>query len=138
MRVVLDTNVIVAAFAARGLCAEVFEVCLTGHSVVISGHILSEIQKTLIEKIHLPKGIVQNIIDYLKNIAELFEPEQIDKSVCRDKNDSKIIGTAVSGNADFIITGDNDLLVLKKYRGIAIITPREFWTFLKQRTHDHP
>jgi putative PIN family toxin of toxin-antitoxin system len=138
MRVVLDTNVIVAAFATRGLCAEIFEVCLTGHSIIISEHILSEIQKTLIEKIHLPKGIVQNIRDYLKNIAELFEPEQIDKSVCRDKNDNKIIGAAVSGNADFIITGDNDLLVLKKYRGIAIITPREFWTFLKQRTHDHP
>lgn len=138
MRVVLDTNVIVAAFATRGLCAEIFEVCLTGHSIIISEHILSEIQKTLIEKIHLPKGIVQNITGYLKNIAELFEPEQIDKSVCRDKNDNKIIGTAVSGNADFIITGDNDLLVLKKYRGIAIIIPREFWTFLKQRTHDHP
>jgi putative PIN family toxin of toxin-antitoxin system len=138
MRVVLDTNVIVAAFATRGLIAEIFEVCLTGHSIIISEHILSEIQKTLIGKIHLPKSIVQNITDYLKNIAELCEPEQIDKSVCRDKNDNKIIGAAVSGNVDFIITGDNDLLVLKKYRGIAIITPREFWTFLKQRTRDYP
>lgn len=50
---------------------------------------------------------------------------------CKDISDIKIIGTAVSGNAKFIITGDNDLLVLKRYGKIEIITPREFWNRLK-------
>ncbi|PIP70614.1 MAG: putative toxin-antitoxin system toxin component, PIN family, partial [Nitrospirae bacterium CG22_combo_CG10-13_8_21_14_all_44_11] len=49
----------------------------------------------------------------------------------RDKDDNIIIGTALSGNAEFIITGDEDLLVLKTYKGIDIITPREFWSRLK-------
>ncbi|MCI2426382.1 PIN domain-containing protein [Candidatus Acetothermia bacterium] len=62
MRVVLDTNVIVAAFAARGLCAEVFEVCLTDHGIVLSEHILSEVAEKLIDKICLPPNIVQEII----------------------------------------------------------------------------
>jgi putative PIN family toxin of toxin-antitoxin system len=132
MRVVLDTNVIIAAFASRGLCAEIFEVCLSGHTIVISEHILSEIQEKLIDKIRLPQGIVQNIIDYLRNTAEVFEPDQVE-SVCRDKDDNKIIGTALSGNATFIITGDNDLLVLKKYKGIKIITPRDYWKYLKKK-----
>lgn len=41
---------------------------------------------------------------------------------------------SLSGNAEFIITGDNDFLTLKKYKGIEIITPREYWIFLKERT----
>jgi len=134
MRVVLDTNVIIAAFATRGLCAELFEVCLVDHTIVISEHILSEIQKKLIEKIHLPKSTVQNIIDYFRSIAEVFEPEHVE-SVCRDKDDHKIIGIALAGNARFIITGNSDLLSLKKYKSVRIINPREYWTFLKKRAN---
>ena len=131
MRVVLDTNVLIAAFSARGLCAEVFEVCLEGHDIVISEHILSETKKNLLDKIHLPHIVVQEIIEYLRGVTEAVEPAVIDKRVCRDKNDDKIIGTALGGKADFIITGDKDLLVLKKYKGIKIVTPREFWKHLR-------
>lgn len=129
----MDTNVIVAAFAARGLCAEVFEVCLTDHCIIISEHILSEIKEKLINKICLPQSIVQDIINYLREQAEIFTPEKINESICRDKDDANIIGTALSGNAGFIITGDDDLLILKKYKDIEIVTPREFWERLKNR-----
>jgi len=132
MRVVLDTNIIIAAFASRGLCAELFEVCLVDHTIVISKHILSEIQKKLIEKIHLPKSTFQNIINYFRSIAEVFEPENVE-SVCRDKDDNKIIGTALAGSARFIITGDGDLLALKKYKGVRMINPREYWSLLRKR-----
>jgi len=133
MRVVLDTNVIVAAFAARGLCAGVLEACPTDHVIVISEYILSEIKEKLISKICLPQSIVQEIINYLRDEAEIFTPENINESVCRDKDDANIIGTAISGNAEFIITGDDDLLILKKYKDIEIVTPREFWERLKNR-----
>ena len=132
MRVVLDTNVIIAAFAARGLCSEVFEVCLTSHTIVISEHILAEVEKGLIKKIHLPKNITVSIIDYLRDVAEMFEPQPIEGSLCRDIEDLKIIGTAVSGNAQLIITGDDDLLTLKKFMKIDMVTPREFWNRLRQ------
>jgi len=131
VRVVLDTNVIVSAFAVRGLCAEVFEVCLAGHIIIISEHILSEVKEKLISKIHLPQGIVQEIIDFLSEHAEIFDPEEVNETICRDESDLKIIGTALGGNARFIITGDEDLLILKEYKGIEIITPREFWRRLK-------
>lgn len=132
MRVVLDTNVIIAAFSARGLCAEVFEVCLEGHTIVISEHILSETKENLVAKIHLPRAVVQEIIQYLRDVTEIVEPEVVDKPVCRDKSDDRIIGTALGGDADFIITGDKDLLVLKKYKGIKMVTPREFWKHLRE------
>jgi len=131
MRVVLDSNVIVAAFASRGLCSEVFEVCLSGHSIVISEHILSEVKISLLKKIRLPESIVKDIIVYLREEAERVKPVELDNSPCRDKDDNIIIGTALSGNADFIITGDKDLLVLKSYKWIDIVTPREFWSRLK-------
>lgn len=130
MRVVLDSNVVVAAFAARGLCAEVFEVCISGHSIVISEHILSEIKTNLIRKIRLPQSIVRNIIEYLRDETEIVVPQKLNDSPCRDKDDNLIIGTALSGSAKFIITGDEDLLILKKYEGIDIVTPREFWSRL--------
>ena len=131
MRVVLDTNVIVAAFAARGLCAEVFEVCVSGHSIVLSEHILSETQDKLIKKVKLPKKAALAIIDYLRGIAEIVIPVLLDKSICRDKDDVIIIGTAISGLANFIITGDEDLLILKTYKDVKIVTPRQFWSSLR-------
>lgn len=132
MRVVLDTNVIIAAFAARGLCAEVFEICLSDHTVVISEHILSETYEKLVKKIRLPENTAKSIIEYLRDTAEVVEPESIDEAVCRDKDDIKIIGAALKGKARFIITGDDDLLVLKSYKGIRMVTPREFWGVLRE------
>ena len=132
MRLVLDTNVIIAAFAARGLCADVFEVCLESQNIIISQHILSEVERNLIKKIRLPKNIVRDVIDYLGEVTEIVEPENLDESVCKDKNDIPVIGTAISGKARFIITGDNELLSLKKFRKIAIVSPRDFWNYLKK------
>lgn len=131
MRVVLDTNVIIAAFAARGLCSEIFQVCVEGQDIILSKNILSEVEKNLYGKIHLSRNIVQDIIRYLEGVSEIVKPLPLDKHVCRDKEDDMVIGTALSGNADFIITGDQDLLVLKKYKTIEIITPRAFWNCLK-------
>jgi len=131
LRIVLDTNVIVAAFAARGLCAEVFEVCASSHILVISEYILAEINSAFMKKVKLPKEIIRDVADYLRDVAEIVEPERIDESVCRDKRDLPVIGTATNGNADLIVTGDADLLTLKSYQKIDIMTPRELWNRLR-------
>ena len=127
MRVVLDTNVIVAAFATKGLCSDIFEICLLDHSIIISEYILLEVKEKLIDKIHLTQSSVNDIVSYLRDQAEVVIPEDLHESVCRDKDDINIIGTALSGDARFIITGDEDLLDLEKYKNIEILTPREFW-----------
>lgn len=131
MRIVLDTNVIVAAFAARGLCAEVFEVCTTGHTLVISEHILSEVGSALSTKIKLQKKILDDVINYLRDTAEIVEPDLIEAAVCRDKEDLLVIGTATKGKVSFLVTGDLDILSLRTYRGIDIVTPRELWNRLR-------
>ena len=131
MRVVLDTNVLVAAFAARGLCAEVFEVCVTGHTLVTSEYILSEVNRALLKKVKLPKQIVYDVINYLRDIAEIVKPDPVDSSICRDKDDLAGIGTATKGNVSFLVTGDTEMLALKSCLGIEIISPREFWNRLR-------
>jgi putative PIN family toxin of toxin-antitoxin system len=131
MRLVLDSNVIIAAFAARGLCNALFEYCLESHEIILSEPILAEVRRNLRKKIKLPSNIVIQIDSYLRSTSVLINPVEVDPSVCRDKSDLPILGTAEAGGADYIVSGDKDLLVLKKYSGIAIIDPRTLWLAVK-------
>jgi len=131
MKVLLDTNVIIAAFAARGLSADVYELCLSSQTVITSEHILSEVREKLTGKIDLPASIAEDIIAYLRENTVLAIPQPVNDVECRDKEDLPVLGAAVAGHADFIITGDNDLLVLQQYKNIRIVTPRQFWELLR-------
>jgi len=131
MRVILDTNVILAAFAGRGLAHAVFELCLDKHEIIISEHILSELQKNLRKKIKMPKDKVQRIIEYLREFCTISSYKRLDKMACRDAEDVKILGLSEVAKPDYIITGDTDLLVLKEFHSVSIITPREFWEISK-------
>jgi putative PIN family toxin of toxin-antitoxin system len=62
--------------------------------------------------------------------ASVVEPDQVPANACRDRTDLAVLGTAVSASADCLITGDKDLLDLRKYRGVPIVSPREFYTRL--------
>ncbi len=131
MKIIIDSNVIISAFATRGFCHELFEICLSDHEIYLSRYILSECEKKFKIKIKLPARMVKDIIKYLKSETNIVIPEKIEV-ICRDKKDIPIIGTAVAANADIIVTGDNDLLDLIKYKKIKILSPRKFWEYLKK------
>jgi putative PIN family toxin of toxin-antitoxin system len=131
MRVILDTNVILAAFAGRGLAHALFELCLEKHEIIISEHILSEVQRNLQKKLKMPKDKILMITEYLKEFCTFSNHKRLDKAACRDIDDVKILGLSEVAKPDYIITGDKDLLVLKKFHLVPIITPREFWEISK-------
>ena len=133
MKIVLYANVVIAAFAARGLCESIFELCLHGHQILLSEGLLEEILRNLRRKIKLSEGIIDNIRILLLDHAKMFEPLPLPLDLCRNPDDVKIIGLAVAGHADCIVTGDQDLLILKEFRGIPIVTPRSFSTILHQK-----
>jgi putative PIN family toxin of toxin-antitoxin system len=133
MKILLDTNVIFSAFATRGLAQAVFELCLENHTRVTSEHILSELSAHLSKKLKMPKEKRESIIDYLKESCTLGQESPVKKSACRDETDLHILGLAEKTRADFIVTGDTDLLVLKRHRQTSIVTPREFWEKEKKR-----
>ena len=130
MNVVLDANVVVAAFASRGLCESVLELCLHSHQIVLSQELLDEILRNLRRKIKLPAGIVEDIGRLLLEHASMASPVPLAPDVCRDPEDIKILGLAVAAHADCIVTGDKDLLVLKEFEGVPILTPRSFSAIL--------
>ena len=126
MKIILDANVVVAAFAARGLCEAVFELCLDTHDIVLSEHLLREVHKNLVKKVKLPRKRADHIISFLRDNTLLVAPAKLPANLCRDPKDVPVLGLALAVEADCIVTGDKDLLVLKKFRSIPILTPREF------------
>jgi putative PIN family toxin of toxin-antitoxin system len=127
VKIILDTNVIIAAFAARGLCNAVFELCLDRFCVVLSESILQETRDHLNDKIKLPVAQCEAIISYLSANCSVLKVNDVEASACRDKDDLHVLGLAQCASADYIITGDKDLLDLVKYGSTNIVTPREFW-----------
>jgi putative PIN family toxin of toxin-antitoxin system len=130
MKIVLDANVIIAAFAARGLCESIMEVCLSDHEILLCDELLEEILRNLRRKIKLSAKIVDEIGDLLLEQAKMIDPVSLSLDICRDPDDVKILGLAVSANAHYIVTGDKDLLVLKEFQGIPILSPRAFSNLL--------
>ena len=132
MKIILDTNVIIASFASRGLCSAVFELCLDRFDVVLGEAILKEVSINLNKKIKLPLPQCNLIVSYLRENCLLSETDDLDESLCRDKKDIHVLGLAQRSLAEYIITGDQDLLCLVKYKKTKIVTPRGFWTILKE------
>ena len=126
MKIVLDANVIIAAFASRGLCESIMEVCLSEHEIVLCDELLEEVLRNLHLRIRLSTKIVDDIGDLLLDQANMINPVPLAPDICRDPEDVKILGLAVAAGANYIVTGDKDLLVLKEFQGIPILNPRGF------------
>ncbi len=125
MRIVLDTNVLLAAFGARGLCEALLAACLEGQDLVTSGHILGELKRHLAGKFQLPPRRADEVVAFVRDHAEVVEPVPVQPDACPDPDALPVLGTAVAGHADLLVTGDGELLALGSHAGIAIVTPRE-------------
>ncbi len=125
MIVVLDANVIVAALVAKGLCHEVVVRALGSGTVVTSPVPLDELERTLRAKFALGPAAIA-FLEQLRLRVHLVVPAPLAAPVSRDADDDEVLATAVAANAAAIVTGDLDLLVLQRYRGVDIVTPRDF------------
>jgi len=129
MRVVIDTNVLIGAFLFRNSKSRrAYDFALERGKVLLSFPTFDELTDVLyrekFDKYITDEERSQLIEEYI-NIAELT---LIDTTItdCRDPKDHKFLELAVSGKADYIVTGDKDLLVLNPYRSILILTPEDF------------
>ena len=133
MRVVIDANVLIAAYAARGLCEAVFELCLGNDDIVLTSNILADVHEKLIRKIKVPVARADEIVEFLKNNAAVVSPAMVPADACRDRDDHDILGAAKCAAADYIISGDEDLLVLGRFEETRIVTPRCYWEEFSKR-----
>ncbi len=133
--VVLDTNVLLAAFISHGLCHELHELCVREHEVVLSDFLLGEFRRNLTGKFRVPDERAGPAETLLRSEVEIVEPAPLPTSVCRDPDDDWVLATAVAGASRCIVTGDKDLLTLGGYEGVRILEPRAFWELTRRSAH---
>ena len=125
MKLVCDTNVLVAALVADGLCRDIVKRRLPKQALYTSRELLEELDSVLRVKFRADL-IALPFLRIYRERAVVVEPVQLKQRVCRDPDDDVVLGTAKVAGADAILTGDEDLLVLRRFEGIAIVSPRVF------------
>ena len=131
MRVFLDTNVLVSAFASRGLCAEVFELILLDHDLILGRAVLRELEKALREKVKLPIARSAEIVDFVSSEATQVADQAEPAIVNVDAADALVLGEALASHVDLFVTGDAALLRLASVGALKIVSPRQFWEVLR-------
>ena len=129
MRVLFDTNVLFAAFTTKGFCEDVVDEAVGACPLVWSVPLREELESSLRRKLKLGPGALAALAAYAR-LCEFVEPAALTAPVCRDPDDDVVLATALSGRADYLVTGDADLLALKSHHGTKILSPREFWEML--------
>jgi putative PIN family toxin of toxin-antitoxin system len=123
--VVFDTNVVVAGLVTEGLCHEVVETHLPDHTPILSRRLWDELIEKLRGKFGLDPDDLPLLALYRRHVTWV-EPRHLEAPACRDPDDDWVLATGLAGEAEAIVTGDDDLLVLGSYRGIPILSPRQF------------
>ncbi|MGK7898138.1 MAG: putative toxin-antitoxin system toxin component, PIN family [Xenococcus sp. (in: cyanobacteria)] len=128
-RLVIDTNVIVSSLLfAQSTPRQAVNKALDTGKILISQEIIEELTKVLsrkkLNRYLLEEERMRFLADFLKDTEMVKITQNFD--ICRDKKDNKFIDLAVCGKAQYIITGDEDLLILNPFQNISIINAREF------------
>jgi putative PIN family toxin of toxin-antitoxin system len=127
MRIVYDTSVLATIVSRRDLIIQMQVDIFNGSIILVtSPFILDELERVLGTKFGLTKQGAKSRVRLLARVASVVQPEAITTQVSRDANDGPIVATALTGEAEYIVTLDEDLLVLEQYKGILIITPTIF------------
>ncbi|GHU27285.1 hypothetical protein FACS1894172_11630 [Spirochaetia bacterium] len=128
MKVVIDVNIFVSSFLWEGNPKKVVDRVIEGTDEL---YITQEILEQIFEVLNRPKfnADKEGVKYYMKLIEEIANELISDIKIqngSRDIDDNIILECGITGNVDYIITGDDDLLVLKEFNGIKIITPKEY------------
>jgi putative PIN family toxin of toxin-antitoxin system len=133
VRVFLDTNVLVSAFATRGLCADLFELVLIEHDLVTGRNVLAELEKALRAKVKLPAARCREAVDFVAGQAATLVDRARPADCVADEDDRRVLGEALAGEAATFVTGDAVLLALGALGEMRIVTPRQLWELLRER-----
>ena len=127
MKAFFDTNVLVAAFATRGLCADLFAHVLLEHELLIGEAVLRELRTKLRGKLKLPKKNIDEIEALLRDQVIIKTPSKHLDLDISDPDDEWIVAEAAAGGADVLVTGDVAVLKLGKRAPLVIVSPRGLW-----------
>jgi putative PIN family toxin of toxin-antitoxin system len=128
MKIVIDSNVFISSFFWGGHPRDVFERIINGFDeLYITDEIIKEISSVMnCRKFDTNTKQIEDYIKIIEKYSEKIISKDIPESISRDKDDNKILQCGLDGNVDFIVTGDKDLLVLREYKTIRIIRPKDY------------
>ena len=128
-RVVLDTNIIISAALSKNSTPDkVVSYAIDNAILLISNDTFNELQEKLLSNKFDKYVQLETRKTFLKTLLEIFEMVIIEKRItaCRDNKDNKFLELAVNGDANCIVTGDKDLLVLHPFETVEILTAADF------------
>ncbi|MDZ4258267.1 MAG: putative toxin-antitoxin system toxin component, PIN family [Gemmatimonadales bacterium] len=131
MRAFLDTNVLVSAFTARGLCAELYRMLLAEHEVMTGEVNLAELRRVLAEHFRASESQLAIVEGQLRDQLIIPRPSAPSSLPIRNSDDGWVLASAIAGAAEVLITGDKDLLAVATIAPLPILTPREAWERLR-------
>ena len=131
MRVFVDTNVLVSAFTARGLCADLFQAILADHVPVVSESVLAEFDAVLRSKFRHSGAAASERVQFLRRFCELAPAGASRALAGIDAQDRKVIAEALAGQVDALVTGDQALLSLQSVERMPLLSPRQLWDALR-------
>jgi uncharacterized protein len=130
VRVVFDTNIFISALVISKSLAEkaIFKIIEGKDSLLISKDIINEVLSVLSSKFERDREALSHVTVTFTEIAELVKPSKRVK-IFKDEPDNRILECAISGEADFLVTGDKEMLQLSEYKGVKVISLKEYLEF---------
>ena len=131
MRILLDTNVLVAAYATRGFCHDILELVLAQHQLLVGETVLEELQRVLADNLGIREAHVSEVVGLVREHADVVAPIEPATWPATDPADRWVAAAALNGAADILVTGDKDLLEAAPVAGLRIVSPRGLWELLR-------
>jgi len=123
LRIVFDTNVIMSSIIFGGKPKKIIRLVIEGKIVpFISQSLQAELSEVLIKKFQFTTGKLKLLEEFIEENFKIVYPS-ISLDIVSDKDDNRVLETAVEGKCQYIITGDNDLLNLNSYKEIKTLSP---------------
>jgi uncharacterized protein len=137
VKIALDTNVLVSAVATRGLCADVFNLVMAEHQLVVGETVLAEVRRVLKQKMRVPDEAIDEFEALLRTEALIVPKAKVVKTEVRDKSDMPVLAEAIFGEAEVLVTGDNDFYEIAVTLPLEVLTPRGLWERLRVPSSKH-
>lgn len=131
-KIVLDTNLIISALIFGGKPEQVYNLVLEKQIIGITSSILlAELTEVLTKKFNFESIRVEQLEKIIKKHFKMVNPKQTVK-ILQDIDDNRVLEAAAEGKCSYIVTGDKDLLTLKTFHQIRILTPNDFLEIIQR------
>lgn len=137
MRVYFDTNVLASALGTRGFCAEVLELVVARHDLLLGTPVLAELERVLAERFGLDEATIRRVLASFGRFPPVpapAEPPAEDVAVLArvsDPEDRPVVAAALAAGADLLVTGDRTLRDELEGSVLTVVGPRECWELLR-------